>query len=130
MSRQSIRISFTGGKVVSINDTLMGAVEMISTNETLKKYYVLKLSLPDAGLILYFDDHAFLQYNQGDITYDELIERTQCDELYRNWLEINTGNDIVEPGALWMLKGNTLTLIDEDRFISITFDKEAFEIAT
>jgi hypothetical protein len=49
-----------------------------------------------------------------EITQQELIELTQCDDLYRNTNDILTDDHIIiEKGYLWKANGHEVTLIDD-----------------
>jgi hypothetical protein len=129
MSKQKIQVVYAGGKSLLLNDSLEGALATVLNAEVFKDYFPLKLVFPGTGKILFFDDHLFRQFLQGDIDIAELVERTECDELYRNWLEVEVGKELVEPGALWKLKGKELTLVDEDRCVTCFMPSEGFSLA-
>jgi hypothetical protein len=59
----------------------------------------------------------------------ELIELTECDELYRNKRDlVHDGGLIIDAGSLWKATRQTLTLIDEDNDLQETLDLDIFEI--
>ena len=60
----------------------------------------------------------------------ELIELTQCDELYRNTNDITTDDGFtVDKGSLWKATDKELTLIDDDNHVTAKLNKLLFEIA-
>jgi hypothetical protein len=54
----------------------------------------------------------------------ELIELTQCDDLYRNTNDILTDDHIIiEKGYLWKANDQEVTLIDDDNYASAQLNK-------
>jgi hypothetical protein len=131
MSKLKSKIVYAGGKTVVVTDTLEGIVEMMLTNETLKKYTPLKVYFPDApgGLVLCYNQNLFAGFHDGGVHYSELIEATQCDDVYRNTIDLNVHGMTVDSGALWMARGSELILIDDDMHLTYPLTKLAFEIA-
>jgi len=129
MEKVKIEISYSKGKTILLKDTFLGAIEMMLTNETLQKYEPLKLIFPEWNKVMCFDRALFASYYNGDITYEEVIEKALCDQMYRNISDIEVEATLVDPGSLWMLKGDVLTLIDDDQHVTIPFDRKGFEIA-
>ena len=39
-------------------------------------------------------------------------------KYYRNKEELQVNGEIVDPGSLWRIKGDTLVLVDDDRYVS------------
>ena len=71
------------------------------------------------------DKNAFHAYLSGNISQQELIELTECDELYRNTDEILG----LDKGHLWKASKNVLTLVSDDDYIETKLDLTLFEIA-
>ena len=131
MSKLKSKIVYAGGKTVTVTDTLEGIVEMMLTNETLKKYTPLKVYFPDApdGLVLCYKHNVFAGFHDGSVHYSELVEATQCADVYRNTIDLDIHGVTVDAGCLWMLRDKELTLVDDDAHVTYPLTKLAFEIA-
>lgn len=97
----------------------------LCTHRCALEYEPLMLQFP--GKKLYWDKNLFRAYDQGDLPDAELIERTECLGLFRNWLEVATDDDPIEPESLWKLTDEGYILIDDDRFHCEPPDAEGFE---
>ena len=76
------------------------------------------------------DRNAFHSFLEGALTMAELVELTECDELYRNTKDFVFKNGfVVDAGALWKAHRKQLTLIDDDNVFSTNIDLTIFEIA-
>lgn len=120
-------IVFSGGKRITITDTLEGIVEAILLSETLKKYTPLKIIIGER--VMCYNNNLFASFQQGATHYSELIEATECDEVYRNINDIHVGEITVDAGALWMLNGKELTWVNDDEFLTYPLTERIFEIA-
>ena len=125
----TLNVVYAGGKTLQLSGTFTAIIARILTQEPFTNYSPLKLAVAGSAGVLYFDDHAFAQFQQGGITYDELLERTHCDELYRNTASLAIGPEYIDSGSLWMLKANELTLIDDDRHVTFPLNTHDFAIA-
>jgi hypothetical protein len=82
------------------------------------------------GKVLFMDRNAFHSFLEGGLTMAELIELTECDELYRNKRDFIFENGfVVDAGSLWKAHRKQLTLIDDDNLFSTNIDLTIFEIA-
>ena len=82
------------------------------------------------GKTLYADKACFHSFLENNISMQELIELTQCDELYRNTNDITTDDGFtVDKGSLWKATDKELTLIDDDNHVTAKLNKLLFEIA-
>jgi hypothetical protein len=77
----------------------------------------------DADNKLYFDAAIFNAWLQKEIDGKTLFFKLQVDNLVRNNALIKTDKNIIEEDSLWLLKGNTCTLVDDDDFISENLDE-------
>jgi hypothetical protein len=121
-------ITYAGSKSLSVTDTFEGMVAMVLHSEALKEFEPLKITFPGTGKVLYFDRNLFEAFSRGELSYSDLIKQTEIEELYRNWLEIETTESVIEPGALWKRIGNFLTLVDDDMFVERHVAEEGFEV--
>lgn len=103
------------------------AMKMIFIDNIAGDAQPLKLVFTSTGKMLYMDENSFHAYLRGDITQGELIELTEMDELYRNTSDIYANNTMVERGHLWKLSKSTLTLVDDDQYITHELDLAIFE---
>lgn len=114
---KSIRVSLK-------NRTFKEAMQLIWKSPAFCDYEPLKMVFTSTGKILFMDKNAFHQYLSGNITQQELVELTECDELYRNTKEVEN----IEIGHLWKATLNELTLVDDDQFVQTKLDLKVFEI--
>lgn len=126
-----VKIFYAKGKRVSIKDkTFPVAMIIIWESPAFSDYEPLKIVFTSTGKTLYADKAYFHSFLNGNITMQELIELTQCDELYRNTNDITTDDGFtVDQGSLWKANDNELTLIDDDNHITAKLNKLLFEIA-
>lgn len=90
----------------------------------------LKMVFTTTGKMLFMDENAFNSYLSKEISMEELVQLTECDELYRNKVEILTDEMFtVETGHLWKAKKEVLTLVDSDSPGTTKLDLTKFEIA-
>jgi hypothetical protein len=126
-----VKIFYAKGKRVSIKDkTFPIAMILIWESPAFSDYEPLKIVFTSTGKTLYADKAYFHSFLKGNITMQELIELTQCDDVYRNTKELLTDDNItVDQGSLWKANNKELTLIDEDNHITAKLNKLLFEIA-
>lgn len=92
-------------------------------------YDPLKIVFESTGKTLYADKTIFHSFLAGNISITELIELTQCDELYRNTNDFTTNDGFtVDQGSLWKAHDKELTLIDADNQVTAKMNKLLFEI--
>ena len=126
-----VMIFYAKGKRVSIKDkTFPIAMIIIWESPAFSDYEPLKIVFTSTGKTLYADKAYFHSFLNGNITMQELIELTQCDDVYRNTKELLTDDNItVDQGSLWKANNKELTLIDDDNHITAKLNKLLFEIA-
>lgn len=127
----AVKIFYAKGIRVSMkNKSFQEAMILIWQSPAFSDYEPLKIVFESTGKTLYADKAAFTAFLNGNITMQELIELTQCDELYRNTNDITTDDGFtVDQGSLWKANDKELTLIDDDNYITAKLNKLLFEIA-
>ena len=127
----SVKVYYAKGISVSItNKTFPEAMILIWKSPAFSDYEPLKIVFTSTGKTLYAEKAYFNSYLDGNINMQELMELTQCDELYRNTKELLTDDNItVDQGSLWKANDKELTLIDNDNHITAKMNKLLFEIA-
>lgn len=86
----------------------------------------IKIEFTSTGKVLYAHKETFMAFLQKDISLEQLIESTQCDDVYRNIQEINYLDTIIDSRQLWKKIKNRIFLIDEDNSIDIPFEEKYF----
>lgn len=127
----SLKVYYAKSKsLTSQNRSFKEVMILIWQSDEFKEYDPLKIVFISTGKTLYADKASFHSFIDGNISMWELIELTQCDELYRNTVDFKAdeSNIVVEKGSLWKLKNNKLTLIDDDNHVE-TLLSSFFEIA-
>lgn len=127
---KKVKIYYARNIQLVIQDkTFSEAMRMVWEGTPFKDYEPLKMVVINTGQMLYMDKNAFSAYLAGRITQAELVELTQCEELYRNKVEVTTADYYtVDVGHLWKLSNKTLTLVDCDYHITTELDLHIFEI--
>lgn len=127
----SVKIFYAKGIRVSMkNKTFQESMILIWKSPAFSDYEPLKIVFESTGKTLYADKAYFHSFLDGNITMQELIELTQCDDLYRNTNDITTEEGFtVDQGSLWKSNDKELTLIDDDNPINAKLNKLLFEIA-
>lgn len=127
----NVKVFYAKGIRVHIkNKTFMEAMILIWKSPAFSDYEPLKIQFDSTGKILYADRQAFLNYINGNVSLEELVQHTQCDELYRNTKEFKVENNlIIDAGSLWKLENKTLTLVDDDNIITTKYEISIFELA-
>jgi hypothetical protein len=119
-----------GIRIALKNRTFKEAMHLIWESPAFCEYDPLKMVFTTTGKVLFMDKNAFHSYLNGNLTMGELIELTECDELYRNKQDFTSENGfVVDAGALWKAHRKELTLIDDDISCSTILDLTIFEIA-
>jgi hypothetical protein len=126
----SIKVFYAKGIRVSLkNKTFKEAMILIWHSPTFCDYEPLKIVFKSTGKTLHADKAAFHSFLDGNLTQQELIELTQCDDLYRNTNDILTDDHfIIDKGYLWKANGHEVTLIDDDNYATAQLNKLLFEI--
>ena len=112
----SVKIFYAKGIRVSIkNKSFQEAMILIWKSPAFSDYEPLKIVFTSTGKTLYADKAYFNSFLDGNISMQELIELTQCEELYRNTKDFQGEGDFtIDAGSLWKLENKTLVLIDDD----------------
>ena len=125
MSSVRLKIFYAKGIRVSMKDkTFNQAMQLIWGDPPFCEHEPLKMVFTSTGKVLFMDRNAFHSYLSGNLSMQELVELTECDELYRNTQEVSG----VEKGHLWKASLSVLTLIDDDTFVETKLDLTLFEI--
>lgn len=127
----SVKIFYAKGIRVSIkNKSFQEAMILIWKSPAFSDYEPLKIVFTSTGKTLYADKAYFHSFLDGNITMQELIELTQCEELYRNTKDFQGEGDFtIDAGSLWKLENKTLVLIDDDNVFTTKYEISIFEIA-
>ena len=127
----SVKVFYAKGIRLSLkNRTFNEAMIFIWQSPAFKDYEPLKIVFTSTGKTLYADKAYFHSFLENNISMQELIELTQCDELYRNTNDITTDDGFtVDKGYLWKAKGKEVILIDDDNHVTAKLNKLLFEIA-
>ena len=127
----SVKVFYAKGIRLSLkNRTFNEAMIFIWQSPAFKDYEPLKIVFTSTGKTLYADKAYFHSFLENNISMQELIELTQCDELYRNTNDITTDDGfIVDKGSLWKATDKEITLIDDDNHVTAKLNKLLFEIA-
>ena len=108
--------------------TFQEAIDLIYNAEPFAKYSPLKMAFTATGEILFMDELAFSKYLAGEITQEDLIRLTECEDIYRNKYSITTPDHYtVDAGKTWKLKKHELSLATHP-YITTPLDLEVFEL--
>lgn len=88
----------------------------------------IKIEFLSTGKLLYAHKETFMAFLQKEISMEQLIESTNCDDVYRNVLPIYCQGNEVEQGYLWIRHENQMVLVDDDDYIDTSWNPEAFEV--
>ena len=121
-----IKVFYAKGIRVHLkNRTFKEAMQLIWNSPAFCEHEPLKMVFTSTGKVLFMDRNAFHAYLSGNLSMQELVELTECDELYRNTQDFKG----VETGNLWKASLNVLTLISDDEFVETHLDLKVFEVA-
>lgn len=109
--------------------TFQKAIEIFFSDNPAIKQDPLKIVFLGTQKVLYADKQSFVSFLTGKISQKELIELTECDDLYRNKSSIETREGEIDPGHLWKLFDRLLVLVDDDQDVTAKLDLEFFEVA-
>lgn len=124
-------IFFTGNLRVSLtNKTFTETMNMVWNFDPFKRYQPLKMVFAGTGKVLFMDKQLCTAFLTGEISQEEVIKLTQCDELYRNKTDLKTEDGfVIDAGHLWKANHQTLTLVDDDNHVTALLDTTLFEVA-
>lgn len=130
MNKVALTVFYAKGIRVSMKDkTFKEAMQLVWQSQSSDRE-PLKMVFTTTGKVLFMDRNAFHAYLSGDLTMSELIELTECDELYRNKRDFIFENGlVVDAGALWKAHRKQLALVDDDNVFTTDLDLTIFEIA-
>ena len=92
----------------------------------------IKITFPKTGKILYADENKFREFINGNLSTEELIAATQCDDLFRNSqdLFIQDHGVTIEEGSLWMKRGYECILIHDEEYVTHIWNESKFSKLT
>ena len=127
----SVKIFYAKGIRVSLkNRSFKEAMILIWKSPAFSDYEPLKMVFNSTGKTLHMDKQAFHSFLDGNLTQQELIELTQCDDVYRNTKELLTDDEVtIDHGSLWKATDKQLILIDDDNYVTAQMNKLLFERA-
>ncbi|WP_271407407.1 hypothetical protein [Tenacibaculum soleae] len=116
-------------KFARVTVYFQGERTVVFTNKKLKEVVTALLAFPFADYTpllvvfatdkrLYFNKSFFIDWFQGNITLQELMEATQTDDLVRNTKPTIISGCKVDTGSLWLLKNNVCILVDADSYMA------------
>lgn len=89
-----------------------------------------KLFFPLINKVIFFHEYVLDKYlTSGKVDFNFLYETLAGDELYRNKTEIIANTSVVDPGTLWIKRGESCFVIDDDFIFEYPFDENLFKIA-
>jgi len=128
MSSVNVKIIYAKGISLSIsNRSFREAMKMVWLTDLFKEYEPLKLIFSSTGKVLYMDKSSFMAYLSNEISQEDLIKQTQCDNLYRNKIDLTMDNQTIDAGSLWKSNQNKLHLVDSDDWLTTDLNTEIFE---
>lgn len=86
----------------------------------------IKIEFLSTGKVLYAHKETFMAFLQKEISMEQLIESTNCDDVYRNVLPVYYQGHEVEQGYLWIRHKNKMVMVDDDDFLDIPFVEDYF----
>jgi hypothetical protein len=131
MSSVALKVCYGKGISVILKDrTFKEAMTLIWKSPTFSDHEPLKIIFTTTGKTLYADRQVFINYINGVYTLEELINFTQCEELYRNKKDFHSPDGtIIDAGSLWKLENKIVYLIDNDNYYTTKLEISIFEIA-
>ncbi|WP_026730221.1 hypothetical protein [Flavobacterium denitrificans] len=130
MAKISLKVFYAKGIRVTIkNKDFKEAMRLIWTSPEFNQHEPLKMVFESTGKILYMDKPAFMQFLDGNLTQKELIELTECDDLYRNTANLVINGAEIDSGSLWKVTNAEAVLVSDDDYITKQLDLNIFEIA-
>lgn len=88
----------------------------------------IKIEFLSTGKVLYAHKETFMAFLQKEISMEQLIESTNCDDVYRNNQEIVYEYLIIDPGQLWLRHKNKMVLVNDDDFLDINWNENQFAV--
>lgn len=111
------------------NKPLKEAIEFFLSLAKKMKLEPVKLVFKSTGKTLYANTKLLRSFVNDGISLSELIADTSCIDLYRNIEDIETHNQTIDKGSLWIqLDNQTIILKDDDQYVEIDFNQDLFEV--
>jgi hypothetical protein len=87
-----LKVFYGKGITLSLKrKTFREAMDLVWNGDAFQHHSPIKMMFVTTRKVLYPEESKFRDYLNEDITLEELIETTGCDELYRNQAEISFG---------------------------------------
>lgn len=86
----------------------------------------IKIEFLSTGKVLYAHKETFMAFLQKEISMEQLIESTNCDDVYRNNSEILCNDGVFENGYLWIRQKNKMVLVNNDDYVETKFNENQF----
>lgn len=131
MSNVEIKVFYAKGIRLHIaNRSFREAMKLIWVSPAFTNYDPIKIVFQSTGKTLYADKQSFINFLNNKLSMEELIEATQCDEVYRNTKELKTDDEsIIDCGSLWKATQKELVLIDDDNYVTSLLNNLLFEVS-
>ncbi len=131
MSSVDITVYYSKTVLLSLKGkSFKDCCEIVFSSDLFGEQQPLKIVFNGTNKVLYADRNLFNDFLNESLSMFDLIQATECEELYRNKTEVITEDGFhIEPGYLWKLKGQCVYMIDDDNFIESHLDLKAFEVA-
>lgn len=88
----------------------------------------IKFKFLSTNKVLYAHKETFMAYLNDELSLEELILATQCDDVYRNNQEISLDGAIIDEGFLWLRHQNIMVMADDDTFLDIDWNEKEFTV--
>ena len=112
------------------NRSFKEAMILVWNSPAFSNYEPIKIQFTTTRKTLYADRQAFLHFLNDVYTLEELIEHTQCEELYRNTKDFHAPDGtVIDAGSLWKLENKIVYLIDDDNYYTTKYEISIFELA-
>lgn len=130
MIKLTAEVTFMQGTMTIQDKTFMQIAYTVFTADHGTKLVPLKIVFPQSGKVLYANEDKFHAFINGQISQENLIKETECDNLYRNKKELfcKDSGVIIEEGSLWMKKGKDCILIHEDEHLTHPYNEDIFNL--
>lgn len=122
-------VVYPGGVTLTLTEkTFEEMVRFIHEKPSIKDHEPMYVYFPAPQKHLVYDKNLFEAYLKAELKQEELIERTECDGLYRNKYHMQSEHgDTIEPGCLWKRKGLDMMLVNDEDFALAEFFEESFD---
>lgn len=122
-----MKFIFTDGSTLELDKSFREAITKVMNDHLTFENQPIKVVFPTTKKVLYFDMNVFYAYLKNDIEQLELIEKTQCDGLFRNNTFLKTDTDEeIEPQCLWKKHGSEMHLVNDDIPVKCDYIEKLF----